>query len=133
VSFAAVTLCVASQRVFIVVSIYFVIDSVRKLLDTPSYAPYCQNRLSSVTFRSNRGLLLASVANPECGFPALEALGPASPLPILTIFWMTVSAPSAPELLSRSCSPRGIDLRSNYTAVPDDRFHFAELRVFYDT
>jgi hypothetical protein len=35
VSFAAVTLCVASQRVLNVV--YFVIDSVRKLLDTPSY------------------------------------------------------------------------------------------------
>jgi hypothetical protein len=34
VSFAAITLCVTSQRVFIVV--YFVIDSVRKLLDTPS-------------------------------------------------------------------------------------------------
>jgi hypothetical protein len=37
VSFAAITLCVASQRVFIVVIAYFVIDSVRKLLDTPSY------------------------------------------------------------------------------------------------
>jgi hypothetical protein len=37
VRFAAVTLCVASQRVFIVISVYFVIDSVRKLLDTPSY------------------------------------------------------------------------------------------------
>jgi hypothetical protein len=37
VSFAAITLCVASQRVFIVVSLYFVIDSVRKLLVTPSY------------------------------------------------------------------------------------------------
>jgi len=37
VSFAAITLCVASQRVFIVVSVYFVIDSVRKLLDIPSY------------------------------------------------------------------------------------------------
>jgi hypothetical protein len=36
VSFAAITLSVASQRVFIVVA-YFVIDSVRKLLDTPSY------------------------------------------------------------------------------------------------
>jgi hypothetical protein len=35
VGFAAITLCVASQRVFIVV--YFVIDSVRKLLNTPSY------------------------------------------------------------------------------------------------
>jgi hypothetical protein len=37
VSFAATTLCVASQQVFIVVSVYFVIDSVRKLLDTSSY------------------------------------------------------------------------------------------------
>jgi hypothetical protein len=39
VSFAAITLSVASQRVFIVV-VYFVIDSVRKLLDTPSYVHY---------------------------------------------------------------------------------------------
>jgi hypothetical protein len=37
VSCAAITLCVASQRVFIVVSVYFVIDSVRKLMDTPSW------------------------------------------------------------------------------------------------
>jgi hypothetical protein len=37
VSFAAITLCVASQRVFIVVSVYFEIYSVRKLLDTTSY------------------------------------------------------------------------------------------------
>jgi hypothetical protein len=36
VSFAAITVCVASQRVFIVV-VYFVIGSVRKLLDIPSY------------------------------------------------------------------------------------------------
>jgi hypothetical protein len=38
-SFAAVTRFVASQRVFIVVSVYLVIESVRKLLDTPSYVP----------------------------------------------------------------------------------------------
>jgi hypothetical protein len=37
VSFIAITLYVASQRVFISVSVYFVTDSVRKLLDTPSY------------------------------------------------------------------------------------------------
>jgi hypothetical protein len=40
VSFSAITLCVASEPVFIVVVfvvVYFVIDSVRKLLDTPSY------------------------------------------------------------------------------------------------
>jgi hypothetical protein len=39
VSFASITLCVASQRVFVVVVVvvYFVIDSLRKLLDTLSY------------------------------------------------------------------------------------------------
>jgi hypothetical protein len=48
VSFAAITLCVSSQRVFIVVFVVvvavvaaaaacFVIDSVRTLLDTPPY------------------------------------------------------------------------------------------------
>jgi hypothetical protein len=38
VSFAAITLCVASQRVFVVVVVvYSVIDTVRKLFDTPSY------------------------------------------------------------------------------------------------
>jgi hypothetical protein len=37
VSFAAITLCIASQRVFIVERVYFFIDSVRELLDTPSY------------------------------------------------------------------------------------------------
>jgi len=34
--FAATTLCVAYQRVFIV-GLYFLLDSVRKLLRTPSY------------------------------------------------------------------------------------------------
>jgi len=52
VSSAAITLCVASQRVFIVVSVYIVIDSVRKLLDTPSYflpGPYvkCHSSFTS--------------------------------------------------------------------------------------
>jgi hypothetical protein len=39
VSFAALTLYVASQRVLVVVVVVvnFVIESVRKLLDTPSY------------------------------------------------------------------------------------------------
>jgi hypothetical protein len=36
VSFATITFCVASQRVFIV-AVYFVIDSVLKFLDTLSY------------------------------------------------------------------------------------------------
>jgi uncharacterized membrane protein len=44
-SFAAITICVASQGVFVVVIIvYFVIDSVRKLLDTPTYADKCKCR-----------------------------------------------------------------------------------------
>jgi hypothetical protein len=37
VNFAAIMLCVASQRVFVVVRVYFFIYSVRKLLDTHSY------------------------------------------------------------------------------------------------
>jgi hypothetical protein len=39
VSFAAITLCVASQQVFfvVVVAVDFVIDSVKKLSDTPLY------------------------------------------------------------------------------------------------
>jgi hypothetical protein len=43
VSFAAISLCVASQRLLVVV--YFVIDSVRKLLDTPSYGFNLDNRI----------------------------------------------------------------------------------------
>jgi hypothetical protein len=37
VSFAAMTLCVVSQQVFIVIVVCFFIDSVQKRLDTPSY------------------------------------------------------------------------------------------------
>jgi hypothetical protein len=40
-NFAAITLCVAPQQVSNVVSVYFFIDSVRKLLDTPSYDDRC--------------------------------------------------------------------------------------------
>jgi hypothetical protein len=41
--FAAITLCVASQAVFIVVSLYFVIDLVPELYDTPSYLHECNS------------------------------------------------------------------------------------------
>jgi hypothetical protein len=40
VSFTAITLCVTSQRVITKVSICLVIDSVWKLLDTPSYSSW---------------------------------------------------------------------------------------------
>jgi hypothetical protein len=58
VSFAAITLCVASQRVFVVVSIYFVIESVRKLLDTPSY----RNTALSTNFEVFREMKIKIVA-----------------------------------------------------------------------
>jgi hypothetical protein len=45
VSCVAIILCVASQRAFIVVSVHFVIDLVRKLLVTPSYTGFpCYER-----------------------------------------------------------------------------------------
>jgi hypothetical protein len=53
VSFMAITLCVASQRVFAFVSVCFVRDSIRKLLGTPSYstpilvAAYCSHKFES--------------------------------------------------------------------------------------
>jgi len=46
VSFAAIIRRVASQRVFVVV--YFVSDSIRKLLDTPSYVLKCPPMLSGI-------------------------------------------------------------------------------------
>jgi uncharacterized membrane protein YqhA len=61
VSFAAITLCAASERVFIavvvvvvvVVVVYFVTDAVRKLLETPSY----------IFQRSHFNIILTPVAN----------------------------------------------------------------------
>jgi len=46
VIYTAIALCVASQWVFIVVSLYFFIDWVRKLLDTPSYTSNEVSRVS---------------------------------------------------------------------------------------
>jgi hypothetical protein len=40
VSFAAITFCVASHRVCIAAAVYFVMDSVRKLLGIPSYVDW---------------------------------------------------------------------------------------------
>jgi hypothetical protein len=42
VSFTAITLCVVSQHIFIIV-VYIIIDSVRKLLDKPSYLKVRKN------------------------------------------------------------------------------------------
>jgi len=59
-SFAAITLCV-DQRVFIAVSVYFFIDSVRKLLDTPSYNPPIKVFLTQVFFSCEVSLLKCGV------------------------------------------------------------------------
>jgi hypothetical protein len=65
VSFAAVTLFVASQRVFIVVGVYFVIDSVRKLLGTPSYTKL---HFDIVSHDNRRSRILADYSfGPEVG------------------------------------------------------------------
>jgi hypothetical protein len=49
VSFAAITLFVAPPRAVPEVSVYFVIDSVRKLLDTPSYTSVWTEHLTHLT------------------------------------------------------------------------------------
>jgi hypothetical protein len=47
VSFAAITFCVASQQVFIIAVVYFLMDSVPKLLDIPSY-----NKINDIVKRN---------------------------------------------------------------------------------
>jgi hypothetical protein len=64
VSIAAITLCVASQRAVPNVSVHFVIDSVRKLLDTPSYiSPYTAAVISSLSVSLLRFLSVTGVAS----------------------------------------------------------------------
>jgi hypothetical protein len=60
VSFAAITLCFASQRVFIVVSLYIVNHSVRKLLDTPRIIQNCAVcvRVTKLTFINVHGVAM---------------------------------------------------------------------------
>jgi len=50
VSFTAITLCIASQQVFIVVSVYFIIDSVWKLFDTPLHLHYITKQYTPSVF-----------------------------------------------------------------------------------
>jgi hypothetical protein len=61
VSFAATALYVASQRMFIVVSVYFVIDSVRKRLDTPWY-----KEISNVVIYMIKNIKSARFSSLEC-------------------------------------------------------------------
>jgi hypothetical protein len=62
VSFAAITFCVASKRVFLVIVVYFFIGSVRELLDTPSYIWLWRNRDD---FRFNFSQI-ARILNKNC-------------------------------------------------------------------
>jgi hypothetical protein len=67
VRFASMTLCVASQCVFVVAVVYFVIDSVRKLLDTPSH---CIHITVSGTLQRKKFLwLLTTVIFPNMHAP----------------------------------------------------------------
>jgi hypothetical protein len=68
VSFAAITLCVASQRVFVV---YFVIDSVRKLLDIPSYNEFVYVDLIIETLIRPYALCVVTMASPDIRFNVL--------------------------------------------------------------
>jgi hypothetical protein len=61
VSFAAIRLCVDSQRVFIVV-VHFVIDSVRKLFDKPSY---CWVQLYCMFFTFRKGCRVGTIHGPQ--------------------------------------------------------------------
>jgi hypothetical protein len=70
VNFAAVTLYFASQRVFIVV-VYFVVDLVRKRLDTLSYLPVTQYR----TFPSLKQVLCTE---PDDSFGTRWETGPST-------------------------------------------------------
>jgi hypothetical protein len=56
VIFAVITICVASQRVF-VVAVHIVIGSVRKLLDTPSYILHRNFRAASRREKCSGALL----------------------------------------------------------------------------
>jgi hypothetical protein len=63
VSFAAIALYVASQRAIPKVNVYFFIDLVRKLLDTPSYAVYrsdSRGYLLQVLLTENTGNMVVS-------------------------------------------------------------------------
>jgi len=63
VSFAATTLCVASQRVFVV---HFVIDLIRKLLDALSYVFQV---VSSIHVSDRNSLCISHLSN-ACYIPA---------------------------------------------------------------
>jgi hypothetical protein len=89
VSFAAITTCIASQQVFIVVSLYFVNDSIRKLLDTPSYIYFCF-QVSSHFDRPKAVLQLSAVR------PNLDPLV-ISPLPKTSVVRGWPSPPKTPR------------------------------------
>jgi hypothetical protein len=72
-SFAAITLCVASERVFIVFVVYFVIDSVRKLLDTLSYTA-SQHRRPRLETSANY-----NIASFDDGTTEIPAFSPITP------------------------------------------------------
>jgi hypothetical protein len=77
VSFAAITLCVASQQVIPKVSVYFFIGSVRKLLDTPSYIRCV------FTYSMVQDIILKADCHPTCQKISHLLIEPEGSLPCL--------------------------------------------------
>jgi hypothetical protein len=120
VNFAAITLCDASERVFIVV-VYFVIDTVRKLLDTPSYFMYivwlCTTAYDALckTYISLFMLLL---------FPSRTALGPTQP-PFQWVPEFLSLGVKRPGREADHLPPSTAEVKSvwSYTSTPPIRLH----------
>jgi hypothetical protein len=73
VSLAAIPLRVASQRVFIVVSVYFIIDSFRKLLDS-TFTNLLELRLIRLAHEHDRTVLKSSFISKYVDFTERKSL-----------------------------------------------------------
>jgi hypothetical protein len=109
VSFAAITLCVDSQRVFIVVA-YFVIGSVRKFLYTPSYMCKFLSRftlysLSNWKTLSNKRLINHSRPMEFVCFTVMSSVPKALSKVWLNTFNACYQVCSATKLLSMNTGP----------------------------
>jgi hypothetical protein len=101
VSFAATTLCVASQLVFSVVD--FVIDSVRKLLDKPSYSVPERFSTSELILRWKRPTSLLCEKNEE-EEEGGERKWRAPLACVLNAYFLQVSAANLHQNNSRKCT-----------------------------
>jgi hypothetical protein len=114
VSFVTVTLCVASERAFVVVVVvvvvvvYFVIDSVRKLSDMPSYG----DGVNILDEKGNDGIFLFTTAS-------RPAMGPTC-LPIK----LTTLLDLVPRSGMRKAIPPLLNTSSRLSAKVSKRYIF---------